>query len=104
MRVQAGFLIFALLTGAAFASDPQKGHDFLTRECGGCHAVETAGVSPLAAAPPFRDLGERYPPEDLDEALAEGIITGHPEMPEVVASPQEIDDVIAWLTQIQSSK
>ena len=37
-------------------------------------------------APPFRALHERYPVENLSEALAEGIRTGHPEMPQFEAS------------------
>jgi hypothetical protein len=32
-------------------------------------------------APPFRTLHERYPVENLEEPLAEGIISGHPSMP-----------------------
>jgi hypothetical protein len=30
----------------------------------------------------FRTLGKRYPIEALEEALGEGIISGHPDMPE----------------------
>lgn len=96
-------MILALLSGAApAAADASAGRKLLEGKCGGCHAIERAGASPLAAAPALRDLGERYPPEALEEALAEGIITGHPDMPELVASPEEIDDIIAWLEQIQT--
>jgi cytochrome c len=38
-------------------------------------------------APPFRTLHERYPVEDLVEPLAEGIVTGHPTMPEFRFDP-----------------
>ena len=55
----------------------------------------------VAAAPPFRTLGQRYPVDELEEALAEGIITGHPDMPEIAIDPAMIDNVIAWLTAIQ---
>lgn len=93
-----------LAVAPALAGDAEKGRVFLEDKCGGCHAVGASGDGPLAAAPPFRVLGERYPPETLEEALAEGIVTGHADMPEVVAPPETIDDIIAWLAKIQTAK
>jgi hypothetical protein len=39
----------------------------------------------------------------LAEALAEGIVTGHGpiRMPEFVFSPEEIDDLLAYLRSVQ---
>jgi cytochrome c len=65
--------------------------------CARCHAVGPAGVSPLAAAPPFRTFKEHYPIDDLAESLAEGIVTGHPEMPAFDFTPEQIDDLLAYL-------
>ena len=48
-------------------------------------------------APPFRVVVTRYPPEDLAEALAEGIVSGHPDMPEFVFQPDEIEAILAYL-------
>jgi hypothetical protein len=39
----------------------------------------------------------RYPPENLAEALAEGIVSGHPDMPEFVFEPAEIEAILAYL-------
>jgi K+-transporting ATPase ATPase B chain len=36
------------------------------------------------------------------EALAEGIRTGHPQMPEFVFAPDEVDSIIAYLKSIQA--
>jgi hypothetical protein len=33
----------------------------------------------------------------LEEALAEGIVTGHPDMPEFMASPDQINAIIAYI-------
>ena len=41
----------------------------------------------MALAPPFRLLPQRYPVEHLAEALAEGIVTGHPAMPQFKFHP-----------------
>ena len=38
----------------------------------------------MGLAPPFRDLPKRYPVENLAEALAEGIVTGHPARPRFI--------------------
>ena len=52
-------------------------------------------------APPFRDLHLRYPVENLSEALAEGIVTGHPTMPEFRLDPGQIDDFINFLKSLE---
>ena len=57
--------------------------------------------SPLAIAPPFRDLHRRYPVKSLEEAMAEGITTGHPTMPEFRLDPGQIADVIAYFKTLE---
>jgi hypothetical protein len=57
--------------------------------------------SPLKIAPPFRTLHERYPVETLEEALAEGIITGHPSMPQFSFEADQVGDFIAFLKTLE---
>ena len=92
-----------LLVGPASAQDPreQRGLAFARTNCGSCHAVGRAGDSPLRIAPPFRTLHTRYPVEDLAEALAEGITTGHPTMPQFQLDPAQINDLIAYLRTLE---
>lgn len=95
-------LSLALAAGAfsARAAEPgnaERGHAFAEANCARCHAVGLDGASPLAKAPPFRALATRWPPENLAEALAEGIRVGHSPMPEFVLEPEQIDDFIAYL-------
>lgn len=78
----------------------REGHDLAVKRCGACHATEQTGKSPLAAAPPFRSLAYRYPVETLDEALAEGITVGHPDMPSDPWEPADIERFIAYLKAI----
>src|ERR1044071_6731942 len=79
----------------------QRGRTFVQTNCSMCHAVGRVGESPLSEAPAFRTLQRRYPLEDLAEALAEGIITGHPSMPEFQLDAAQVNDVIAYLQSIQ---
>ncbi len=87
----------AILTGCASVTPTETGLALVTANCSGCHAVGPAGSSPNPEAPPFRELKQRYPVAFLAEALAEGIATGHPGMPEFVLQPDEINAVIAYL-------
>lgn len=95
--------LLALSSNAALALDPaaQRGQTFVRTNCGMCHATGRTGESPLAIAPAFRTLHELYPIEDLEEALAEGIITGHPSMPQFTLDAAQIDDVIAYLKTLE---
>jgi mono/diheme cytochrome c family protein len=83
------------------AADLQAGRELARVHCSRCHAIGDQGSSPMPEAPPFRDLKLRYPVDDLAEALAEGIVTGHPQMPEFTFSPQEIDAFLAYLDSLR---
>jgi mono/diheme cytochrome c family protein len=93
------------LAGPAAAQDAaallQRGQTIVTRDCAACHAVGRSGTSRLREAPAFRTLGRRYPIESLEEALAEGIVTGHAAMPEFRFDPSDVGAIIAYLKSIQ---
>jgi mono/diheme cytochrome c family protein len=97
-------LVFALgFASSAYAvEDPQVayGKRLVEKNCARCHAVGPGGESAHPDAPPFRLLHRRYPIEDLQEALAEGISTGHPDMPEFVASPDQISAIISYIQSL----
>jgi cytochrome c len=95
----AAFLIWACATEA---QEPtiQRGRAFAQANCARCHAIGRSGESPLPKAPPFRNLHERYPVEDLEESLAEGIRTGHPAMPEFALDKHQIRDLISYLKSL----
>ncbi len=79
-----------------------KGLKLLEANCARCHAIGVEGASPLEKAPPFRDVVLRYPVGNLAEALAEGIVTGHPDMPEFVFEPADIEAILAYLDTLKS--
>lgn len=79
----------------------ENGKALVQTNCGECHAVGIDEESPLEAALPLRDIARAYDPEFLAEPLAEGIVTGHPDMPEFVFEPDEIDAIIAYLSDLR---
>jgi cytochrome c len=102
----AAALVLTILLVAVSRAEPlspaaQRGLVFVRANCAKCHAVEHVGNSPLRIAPPFRTLHERYPVESLQEALGEGIVTGHPTMPEFRLEPDQIAAVIAYLKSLE---
>jgi mono/diheme cytochrome c family protein len=103
MRLALSMLLLTLMGTVATATDGQvqRGQTFVGANCATCHAVGRIGASPLAVAPAFRDLHTKYPVEDLGEALAEGITTGHPTMPEFQLEPDQITDVLAYLKSLE---
>lgn len=97
-----GALLATATTGlAAEAPSARRGGEIVQRQCGGCHAAGRRGASPLSAAPPLRELQRRYEPEALAEALAEGILTGHPAMPAFRFEPHDVRAIILYLNEIQ---
>ena len=98
-----GLAATLVMTGSALAITPaeQRGKNFVLTNCSRCHAVDKVSPSPLKIAPPFRDLHKKYPIETLQEAMAEGISTGHPTMPEFRLEPDQINDVLSYLKSLE---
>lgn len=102
-------LAACLISGPAQAAPPglsdaqsiALGHALAVRNCGMCHAVERTGASPNPAAPPFRELHRRMDVEMLGEGLAQGILTGHPAMPQFRFEPQEVVGIVRYLRAVQ---
>ena len=83
---------------AGLANSPAaRGREILAAKCAPCHAIYPSGASVLAKAPPFREVVKRYPPEALEEALAEGIATGHEAMPQFAFKADDVTSIIAYL-------
>jgi mono/diheme cytochrome c family protein len=102
--VLAATVLSAAFAGAAVpanAASPQQGKRLALLYCSKCHSIDKVSPSPLSIAPPFRTLHERYPIDTLQEALAEGIITGHPSMPEFRFEGDQIDDLLAYLKTLE---
>lgn len=91
-----------ILSATAAPAGPleDRGRALLDAQCSRCHAIGHTGASPLEKAPAFRHLGRRYKLETLAESLAEGIVTGHPDMPEARFRADEIEAILAHLAAI----
>jgi mono/diheme cytochrome c family protein len=108
MALGFGLCVFdqPVYAAAQYPTDPVSiatGLELAEIHCATCHAVGREGESPLKDAPRFRNLGKRYPLEDLEESLAEGIVTAHDGMPEFAFAPEDIDAFLGYLTSIQSN-
>lgn len=108
-RMRAAIIALALLSLAPAAAaderaDRARGAQLVQRNCAGCHAVGTSDASRNPAAPPFRELHRRYEIDHLAEALVEGMLAGHPAMPEFRFPPDDVAAIIAYLKSIQTQQ
>lgn len=109
--MRASFVILPSLILAACASadnggapsDPvaAEGRFLAEVHCAACHATTRTDHSKHPEAPPLRDLSKSYPVAALEESLAEGIVVGHPDMPEYRFRPEDVAALIRYLETIQ---
>lgn len=74
-----------------------RGEALAEANCTRCHATQTGQKSTHASAPSFATLFTNYPPDYIAEAFAEGVFVGHGDMPAFEFSPDQIDDLVAYL-------
>ncbi len=98
----AGFLLALadLPANSQAYGDVVKGKEFIERNCARCHAVGLNDDSHMPEAPALRTLQNRYPIDSLSEAFAEGIVTGHPEMPQFELDTQTISNMLAYIESL----
>jgi cytochrome c len=106
MRLMLHLILLVVLTASAAAQSglepaAQRGLTMARTLCAGCHSIDRVSPSPLRIAPPFRTLHLKYPVQNLEEAMAEGLSTGHPTMPEFRFDPAQINDFMAFLKSLE---
>lgn len=99
-------MAMVLAAGVTRADDTEmieRGRALAAEKCARCHAIGADDKSLHEKAPPFRDVVEIYPSEDLAEALAEGIVSGHPDMPVFVFQPPDIEAFLGYLNSLSKN-
>ena len=102
--VLLGAIAFCLAGQSALAQQTpqaQRGLTILRANCEQCHAIDKTSDSSLAIAPTFRTLHLKYPIESLERPLTEGIIAGHPTMPQFRFDRDQVVDIIAYLKTLE---
>lgn len=87
---------------AATPEQVDAGRRIVQLQCVTCHAVRSGDVSRDLTAPPLRTLAERYPVTGLAEAFAQGVLVGHPNMPDFRFNATQITQILAYLQSIQT--
>ncbi len=74
-----------------------RGKALADANCTRCHATSEAQKSSHPSAPSFATLFTNYPADYIAEAFAEGVFVGHGDMPAFEFSPEQINDLVAYL-------
>lgn len=78
-----------------------RGRAIALAGCAGCHGIDRQGASPMAAATPFRDIVARRSLDDIEQGMAQGLVTAHPAMPRYDFRASEIDDLRAYFETLK---
>ena len=78
-----------------------RGEAIAENLCAKCHAIGITGESPHPDAVPLRQLSWKYPVDELEQPFLQGIVVGHPDMPEWQFTQQDVDALLAYIESIQ---
>jgi mono/diheme cytochrome c family protein len=95
---------FFLAAATPVHADPaavQRGLRLARANCARCHAIGAEGASPMAGAPPLRDLETLEPGRSTEEVFARALLQTHPDMPRFAIRDQDAADLLAWLATIR---
>jgi mono/diheme cytochrome c family protein len=107
MRLRSLCLAAALIlridgAEAEEAGDPNRGLTYAKKVCAECHAVLPDEESSDFMAPTF--TGVANTPGMTATALAVWLQSSHPTMPNLIISPADRDDVVAYIVSLKGKK
>lgn len=87
---------------AAELGDKEKGHAYAQQFCADCHGVEKDDHLLLGDVPTFPEVADS---EGMSpRALAVWLRTSHPNMPDFIIPPDDMDNVIAYIMSLRTPK
>jgi mono/diheme cytochrome c family protein len=95
--------MMATVAGAATLGDTGAGRLYAETHCASCHSIVPDGnTSPVDAAPPFQVVADT--PGMTRTALFVFFRTPHATMPNLVVQGDDVDNVIAYILSLKSTK
>jgi len=102
-------LAAAAMTATAFSAkaqdgDAAAGHAFAREACRACHMVDPGARAPrrINIGPAFRDIADT--PGMTATAIRVFLTSSHPKMPNLILTPAEIADVIAYILSLHNHR
>lgn len=90
----------AVTSSAQESGSAARGQAYAKRHCGECHGVAAEQqISPIVGIAPFREIANT--PGMTPLALKIWFQSPHPNMPLIVLSPDDRDDVVAYITSLR---
>lgn len=82
--------------------DKDKGHAYAQKFCADCHPVEKDENVLFGDVPSFQEVADS---EGMSpRALAVWLRTSHPNMPDFIIPPDDIDNIIAYIMSLRTPK
>ncbi|MCK6553766.1 cytochrome c [Candidatus Binatia bacterium] len=103
--IVAGLAVaLAVLTAATAMADGDaaRGKAIFAEKCTSCHGTDGKGDGPMAVAmspPPANFTDPAFWKTRTDATIANAIMKGHLDMPPMDSKPQDVADLVAYLTQ-----
>ncbi len=107
MRLSPLLALFLLASPAQAQDDAAaaaEGKRLAAINCTTCHNIEAEGDSPLAAAPPFRDIARNYDRIELIDGFMEGLAVRHPLMPDWDVTGPQAEELAAFIMSLSSGQ
>jgi cytochrome c551/c552 len=100
----ASVLAATALNATAQDGDVAAGHAFARDACKSCHVVEPTNASPrmIVIGPSFQDIANTK--GMTATALRVFLTTSHPKMPNLLLTPEETSDVIAYILSLRDDR
>src|SRR5262245_50008344 len=108
-QARLAVMVAAALTATAFTAkardgDVAAGHAFAREACITCHVVDPANASPrvVAIGPALQEIANTK--GMTTTALRVYVTTSHPNMPNLILTPEEIADVTAYILSLREAR
>ena len=79
----------------------RRGKTIAVTRCSNCHSIERLAEAPARPRRPFEAFTSNTRSNCWEYALAEGMSTGHPRMPEFRLEPDQVGDFISFLKSLE---
>lgn len=78
------------------------GLEYAQKVCSDCHAVERDTAALFSQVPSFQEVADT---EGMTpRALVVWLTTSHPNMPDIIIAPDDMDNVVAYIMSLRTKK